>query len=86
MYYIVCICRPTLNKLIIIIIIGVWPRSNHAHTFKDGNMMIYFNTDMVQSTIRDASITLQQSTVDHSTLEARPINSEQLSLCKNTRG
>ena len=25
----------------------VWPRYNHAHIFKDGNMIIHFNTDIV---------------------------------------
>ena len=72
-------------------------RYNHAHIlgvvqlqlrpyfqrWKHDNL---FNTDIVQSTIRDPSITILQSTIDHSTLETRPINSEKLSQCKNFKG
>ena len=67
----------------------VWSCYNHVHVLKDGSMIIYFNTDIVlsdiESTIRDASITIKQSTIDHSTLEARPINYEKLSQNKNFR-
>ena len=27
--------------------VWVWPRYNHAHIFKDGNMIIYFNAGIV---------------------------------------
>lgn len=36
----------------------VWPSCNYAHIFKDVNILIQFNTDVVQSTIRNVSITM----------------------------